>query len=123
MLDTNKKVMTWLCMVPPDESSSINQRIAYYLVGMFVFAWNVIGVAGDAAYFFVHIKSDMSEALFALMGTIAGGSMIYVAITAFTFRRKILIIYDRLSDIYDSGECICPQKLSVCKISIFELFI
>lgn len=103
MLITNKTVMSWLCMLPIDKTASAKQKLCYYLRGLIAFIPTASGLIAHSTFFKKNIHSNPAASLFALMGAIGTGGSVYIAIIAFIMRHEMIIIYDLLSDIYDSG--------------------
>lgn len=91
-------------MLPADKSSSIIRRISYVFVGLTALIWNAINIAAHVAFFMEYISINLNESLFALIGVIGGCGVFYVGASAFILRYKMAIIFDQLSDIYESGK-------------------
>lgn len=106
MLSTNKMVMTWIGMLPPDSSANNKQRIAYFLIGLVALAVTGGCMSGQAAYFLKYMHIDLRKSLFSLIGVIGLGGALYVGISGIILRYEMAKIYEQLSDIYDSGKLI-----------------
>ena len=102
-LATTKRIMTWLCMCPSDESTSRQKRV-YIAYSSAVLIINLISFSASLAYCIQFFYTDFEGAAFAFMVDIAGVGLIYSMIIAILMRQQILNIFTCLSTIYNSSK-------------------
>lgn len=100
---TTKWVMTWTCMYPPSEPSSIWQKIAYKVSGVILFGVNVFAVAVCAAFIWKFITINLAEALFTFVGIVAFIASFYCMLIAYFLRHRVRNIFVQLSTIYEAS--------------------
>lgn len=101
-LETTKRVLTWLCVCPADESTSIKQKKMYAIFTFMVCFSCISGFLGSVAFFIKFMKSDLENSLIALIVLAACAAIIIGIIVAFLFRHKINEIFEDLSTIYSA---------------------
>lgn len=110
--------MKWLFMLEPEKSSNRKQRIAYLLVALCVLSFNINCVAAHLAFFLKYLRTDLNKSMFALMGVIPGSGSVYVEIIGIIFRHRMPIIYEQISDIFNSGKWFL--EINIWKLWIFK---
>lgn len=100
-LKTNRRVLTWFCVYPPERYASQLKRFLYKCSGLFAFAVLVAGTLGSIAFIIKNISIDLENSLFALMTTVGNVSMVYMVAATYIIRRKIVAIFDSLTKIYN----------------------
>lgn len=101
-LVTAKQMLIWLCICPSPKSSSKSTKIAHILCTILVFMGNVLGTITHSMFLFKLSSIDVKGSVFSFMGATGFAGMIYVMITAFSFRYQVRAILDQLSIIYDT---------------------
>lgn len=99
-IETNRRVLTWLCIYPADKNASKWQVRAYIAFSAFVFGVNMFACGASAVYFYKHASADLESSLLALSQMSGCFSVWYTGIIMFLSRRKITAVIDSLSDIY-----------------------
>lgn len=104
MLKTTKMVLTWLSLLPADNSTSTRKKIAYIVVS--VIALSVTACCIPAYLIFVwKFKSiDLENALAAFTSATSLVGTDYIFIIIFISRRELLAVFEKLSAIQDSSK-------------------
>lgn len=101
-LQTNRLIMTWLCLCHEDEATSKWKKLAYIICALTLsfafFSMSVVSVTFVVKYF----KVDLEEALYAVFQVSGYFAQIYTMISAFILRNEISGIFLKLYDIYDA---------------------
>lgn len=103
-LETNRRVLTWLCGLPPNESDSKRQKIGYIAVASCVILSHFFCVIAIATFLFRMVLVDLELTLFALINGVGAASMLYQSIITIRLRREIASIFETLSDIYNQSK-------------------
>lgn len=105
-LQTAKQVLTWLCVLPADETVSERKKLLYRGLVYVVFVSMVSSLLASVAFFIKFMNIDLEEALFALAqvgGTSAMGNII---IATYFLYPKIIAIFEKLSKILTERKCL-----------------
>lgn len=103
-LETNQRVLTWLCGYPPNESTGKSKRIAYIVFTVNVIIAMTLFVAAGANFIYRHISISLEESLFSLFHTLGAVSMLYQCVAIVVLRHELAAIFDGLSKIYNESE-------------------
>lgn len=103
-LATTQRVMTWLSMCPPDESSNERQKKAYVIHTFAVLFLNVASFIASSAFCLKFVSIDFNSATFAFMASIGELGLIYFMIAAILMCHNIGNIFTSLSTIYKSSK-------------------
>lgn len=104
MLETNQRVLTWLCMHPPDESATAWKRMAYIIAALIIFAVLLSATIAHIVYFLKFVSTDLEGSLVALMIIDGMIGFVYSFVTAFNLRYKIQTIFENLTSIYEASK-------------------
>lgn len=96
VLETNRRVLTWLCIYPADENTSKWQKRAHIAFSAFVFAANIFVFGASCIYFYKYASADLATSLMALCQISAWFSVLYIGIITFLSRHKITAVIDSL---------------------------
>lgn len=100
---TNLRVLIWLCACPFDESASNPKRLAYITFTSIVIVLNICVIISSIVYSIKFIHIDLEMSLFAFSQIFSFICSSYMAILNPLFlRRKIMNIFNKLYEIYDS---------------------
>lgn len=116
-LKTNRWILTWLCVFPPEKNTSKWKKLAHIAFSLTVFIINAGSFFGSLAFFLKYMSVDLEQCIFALVQMIGEVNMSYVSIITFIQRDKIKAIYDDLSRIYRA------RKSSIRFFLNLELFL
>lgn len=105
-LVTTKRVLTWLCMCPANESTSINMKICHISFAFVVFISNLSYIAAALISFSEFVFVDVERSLYPMMESMEILVVVYGAMVTFPMRQKINAIFDELTAIYDASEYI-----------------
>lgn len=101
-LITVKETLTWLSICQPAEPTSKSKRIARIVFSMLIFTGNICGIIIHLAHIFKIGLRDPEGSIFSFMGSVGYIGATYILATAFIFRYRIMIIFEQLSNIYDT---------------------
>lgn len=101
-----QQVLTWLCILPPENSTSVRKKRAFK-----AFAFTIVAILTSifiAGVFFIRkfALTDFVKCLFSFSVCLSCACIIYVAIVSYILRSKILTIFETLSEIYDTCKSI-----------------
>lgn len=103
-LVTNKKVLVFLCVCPPDESMSVGNRAICIISAVIIFLLNASVVEVHFSYFLTFSSVNLAESLYALMYGIAFCAPVYGMISTLFVRNEFGGIFRKLSAIYRASE-------------------
>lgn len=106
-LKTNRRVLTWFCVCPPDERATKWNRYAYVAFTASSFLVMFSAVLSDALFFWKFIATDIEHSLMALLQLFGHGAMAYSILFMYILRDNINAIFESLSEI-----CAMSKKLS-----------
>lgn len=101
----NRLVLTWLCMYPFEEGTSIIMKLAYINYTLVTFVVNFSAVFCAGAFIYKFIQSDLERCLYALLHIVAHSAIVYIQIAACLLQSKIKTgIFDHLATIYAASK-------------------
>lgn len=103
-LATIRRVMTWLSMCPPDESSTERQRKAYVVHTLAILFFCVISFIASLTFCLKYVLVDFDGSTFAFMVAIIEFGVVYFMIAAILMRHQIQGIFSSLSTIYNRSK-------------------
>lgn len=116
-LETTRRMMTWLCMHPADESTTPQQKLAYVTHTLVILFFHLVSFVASFVFFVKYVSIDFNGAIFAFMIGIGELGLIYFLIAAVLMRHQIESIFSSLSTIYESSEFKSCRPCSVSKFS------
>lgn len=120
-LETNCRILVWMCVYPCDENTTIWMRSAHILFSVFIFVMNTTGFVFSGAYFVKYVSIDLEQSLFALLQTVGEANMLYILAITFILRHKITAMMRSLSRIYDMCKNTTEMYLLLFIIFILSL--
>lgn len=105
-LPTTKWMLTWMCMCPASEETSVRKKIAYKLCALTIFSVNLFDVIVLSAYIWKYAMTDFIGSLFTFIGVAAFTSSLYSMPIAYYLRHRAHGIFVRLAMIYDASKFI-----------------
>lgn len=100
-LETNRRILTWLCVYPADKNTSKWQKRGYAVFSAAVVFMNCFGFTVSSAFYLKFASTDPDEAIFAIIQMPASAYTIYISIATIILRQKITDIFQTLSTIYE----------------------
>lgn len=103
-LDTNRRVLVWLCMCRSDEEATKREKIARIVftltnnLSLFSLA------AGSVVFICENIAADFESSLFAFCQLCGVFGLLFMIMCGFVLRHQIADIFVSLQNIYDEGE-------------------
>lgn len=103
-LVTNRRVLTWLCVHPADETTSKFEKISYFIFSLIVFSGILSSLIASIAFFYKYVKVDLEVALYAVSQIAAASSVLYAIIMTLFSRPGITDVFKRLTIIYNESK-------------------
>lgn len=100
-LETNRRILTWLCIYPVNENASEQHKILRSLFGIGVFVANLMVFIVSIVFLVKFASTDIEEALFSVIQLAGTGNILYVSIIIFIVRHKIVGLFKSLDKIYE----------------------
>lgn len=97
-----QQVLSWLCILPPEDSTSVRKQRAFKVFTFAVVAHLASGSIGGVIFIRKFALIDFENSLFSFCICLGCACMVYVAIVAYILRSKILTIFENLSEFYDT---------------------
>lgn len=105
LLQTSRRVMTWLGMVPVDEETSSLWRWAYITNMSFAIVTILFFFTASGVYAYSYFMVDFDSAIFDVMTCTQCFGLIYSLMSGFKMRDGIKDIYTNLSTICNTCKC------------------
>lgn len=103
-LATTRRMLTWLCMCPADELSTLRQKLPYVAHTSAILLIHLVSFVASVVFCVKHIKNDFNGATFAFMICIGEVGLVYSLIVGIFMCHQIGDIFTHLSTIYKSSE-------------------
>lgn len=107
-LNSFRRILKRLCMCRPDESSTTLKGLFLWVLFMVSTSIQVFSACASTAYFIRFVSSDLEACLNCVFQFAAAFSAFTAILTTFLLRRKVVLMFDKLADIYD-----------MCKIQVY----
>lgn len=98
-LETNRRVLTWLCGLPPHDVEK-QKKIAYIVFTLSIIFGHLLSVVAGSVFIYRNISVSLEDALFSLFHTLSSGSMLYQSIVTVFLCGELASIFKGLSGIY-----------------------
>lgn len=99
-LETNRRVLTWLSVFPPEEGSTKSQKVAYTAFTLWILGVLVFSFVTSLAYFLKYMHRDFGRSLFVMVQITGVSNMFYIVCITFILRHRITAVYISLCGIY-----------------------
>lgn len=99
-LATNHRLLVWLCVCPPDESTNCGRRPLRFIFPFTVCTFICCTMLSSVAFIVKFISTDFEACLYGLFQIAANTAIWNVIIVAVIHRQRIGAIVTKLSDIY-----------------------
>lgn len=120
-LFTIKRILIWLCMCPPQKSTSKWKKRVYLIFAAVVLFSFLFGLMAHSAYIVKFLSTNFPGCLFAFLGVCGFWGVIYIMTTSFIMRQKISRFFENLTEIYESSKCSSSKVAnSSLKITILK---
>lgn len=103
-LESNRRVLTWLCGVPPPDSCTKREKITYRVLATIIIMTHLLSVISSTMFIYRNMSVNLVEALYSLFHTVAALQTLYQSIGKVLLHRKIIVIFDRLEEIYNESK-------------------
>lgn len=100
-LETNRLILTWLCVYPADENATELHKILRLLFGIGVFVANLLVFIASIVFLVKFASIDIEEALFSVIQLAGTSNIIYVSVIIFVVRHKFVGLFKSLDKIYE----------------------
>lgn len=115
-LVTNYRVLTWLCVCPPQDAISWSRKLAYITLIIAISMGSVIIIATSVAFFTRALPVDLEQCLFSLDQIVGYFGLTYLIVVAFFLRREIAELFGSLGRIYEAS------KIFSDRLIFFQIF-
>lgn len=99
-LKTNRRVLTWLCVYPDDESANKRWKLAYIIFSCVVLETSLFSIGASVAFLLNYGAVDAEQSLFAFVQIVGIMSMVYVTVITHFQRHRITALFDDLTEFY-----------------------
>lgn len=126
-LATIRRILTWLCICPFDQNTSIRKKTLFMISTWFLFAFEVSYLVSSIVFFANNVLVDVEKCLYAVLQVAASSSLVYKVIVAFILRKRINHFFGTLQTIYEESKLEWMENSSIdwnrlpYFISIFKL--
>lgn len=103
-LETNRRILLWMCVYQSDEIISWQKRWAHYGFTAFIMIGNFIAILFSLAFFIENVAKNFEESLFAVLQIFGPVSMIYITTIILILRQQITDIFKTISTIHETCE-------------------
>lgn len=101
-LATSKRMMTWISMCPPDESTNAQRKLAYTANTVTIAIFMAATFVSSVVFFSKFLLVDFDGAVYALLFAMGEFGVLYILTVALSMRHQIDNIYTSLACIYNS---------------------
>ena len=108
-LATGQRVLTWLCVCPPDETTSKWKKRAFIILSVCVFMADFSAFVTSVAYVQRFVSIDLEKSLCSMLQICAMGCVTYAYIHMFVLRHEITALLEHLSLIYKKSKVILKK--------------
>lgn len=102
-LKSLQKWLKLLCVFPITDAKITLNKIWCISFTFIIFCGNLFAVIASAAFIIKYISSDLQRSLYALFQFGSFFIMFYTMVIVFFMRKKIIEIFEKLSEIYDES--------------------
>lgn len=120
-LETNRRVLLWMCVYQSDEKITWQNRCAHCSFTAFILFGNFISILFSLAFIIENIATNFEESLFAVLQIFAPASVLYITIIILILREEITDIFKTISMIHETCEWEWENEKKVEKLEIFRL--
>lgn len=99
-LETNRQVLTWLCILPADETAGKFKKWICIAFSCSLITTSVCGFISSSAFMLKFWSTNLIDCLYALFQVAANVSALYMMMIAYNLRHKVAALFDRLTEIY-----------------------
>lgn len=100
-LETNRLILTWLCVYPADKNVTEQYKTLRLLFGIGVFVANLLVFIASIVFLVKFASIDIEEALFTLIQLAGTLNILYVSVIIFVVRHKVVGLFKSLDKIYE----------------------
>lgn len=104
LLATTQQVLTWLGIVPTDESVGKWKKLFYTGLSSSILVVIVSHVIASAIFFWKFHSMDLEVSLYTFYQVASWTSAVYIFVAAFVLRQQFIAIFVGLSDIYRASK-------------------
>lgn len=104
MLETSKLVMSWLCMLPSNDSTGAITMISYFLITLILFVTDACAAVSFSMFIFKFASIDLAGCLLAFMTDLAVINLNYNTICSIFLRQNLNSIFEKLSAIHNESK-------------------
>lgn len=105
-LKTNRRVLIWFSLYPPDVNTGPYLKLAYLIFSLSIFSVNICGLVSSVAFFLEFISISLEESLYCVFQIAGIGGVICIVTNAYFSRIQMIAIFKHLENIYKACEII-----------------
>lgn len=99
VLETNRRVFTWMCAFPPKEGATMWEKIVCGIGFLSILVIVVSMLCATFAFFLNYMSTDLGQASFAIVEIVTTSVAFYIVFVSFLRQRKLFTIYEQLAKI------------------------
>lgn len=103
-LVTNRRALTWFCILPLDSNTSILKRALFIMLTVFLYTSVFTGVMSSVIFFANNVSVDLENSLYSVMQIAGFSNMLYLYVVAFVSRKRINRFLVTLDEIYEESK-------------------
>lgn len=103
-LETNQRVLTWLCGVRPNESDKNGKNISHIILTLSIILVHLLAVISSVVFIYRNVSVNLEETLFSLLYNVGNSSALYQSVAIILLKDKLTEIFERLSKVYDKSK-------------------
>lgn len=115
-LETNRCIMTWLCLHPANDNTSTVMKLVYMGITVACISSQLSIFLASIVHFWKFMWIDFGMALKAFWAIVVFGALLYSIIIMLFSRQKIEQTYETLSLIYDASKKHSEQRFRVSSV-------
>lgn len=119
-LVTNRRMLTWLCLYPNEETSTNRKKIARIVFSVANFIFVLSFFASSVAYLVEFVSIDLRHSLYALLQIFGGATVLYILVIAFHLRHKFPALRENLSQIYQECKTLVKFRWLIFVLSCLQ---
>lgn len=104
-LETNRYILTWLCLYPSAEGTGAGKMFAKRIVAAHFFVFTATGLVGSCVFVHQHIKDDLERSLFGILQIAALTYLTYTQLFARFLRPKIISAIHQIRKFHNFRKC------------------
>lgn len=106
---TSRYVLTWLCIIPADDSCPIAEKCLHIAFTTLVVLFNFFPIVSASIYFARNVVDNLQDALYAIDHVVAFTCVTYGTLMLFIYKTEIVAMFDHMEQIYRTSKPPCQK--------------